>query len=129
VQSVLVDTNIVSYIFRHDSRAVPYVKRHLNNRLWFISFMTQGELYRWPIRGQWGEDRRNRLFSYLAKYGVLESNVTICQRWADIMERKGFPIGDADAWIAATAIAYGLPLVTHNVKDFMGIPDLELLSL
>ena len=31
------------------------------------------------------------------------------------------PKPENDAWIAATAIAHGMTLVTHNVKDFNGI--------
>jgi predicted nucleic acid-binding protein len=33
-----------------------------------------------------------------------------------------------DAWIAATALLYGSPLVTHNPKDYLGLPNLEILS-
>ncbi|QDU91726.1 PIN domain protein [Pirellulimonas nuda] len=31
-----------------------------------------------------------------------------------------------DLWIASTAIAHDLTLVTHNTKDFEGIPGLSL---
>jgi predicted nucleic acid-binding protein len=34
----------------------------------------------------------------------------------------------ADAWVAATALAYGLELVTHNPADFAGIPNLVVVS-
>jgi tRNA(fMet)-specific endonuclease VapC len=34
-----------------------------------------------------------------------------------------------DAMIAATAVAYGLPLYTVNTGDFEGIPDLDLRSI
>lgn len=33
-----------------------------------------------------------------------------------------------DAWIAATAIHYDLPLATHNPKDFQAIPNLEIIT-
>lgn len=38
------------------------------------------------------------------------------------------PISAADAWIAATALLYGVPLVTHNRKDFEGIDGLVVIS-
>ena len=31
-----------------------------------------------------------------------------------------------DAWIAATARTYGLPLVTHNPRDFSDIEGLDV---
>jgi predicted nucleic acid-binding protein len=34
----------------------------------------------------------------------------------------------ADAWIAATALLYDAPLVTHNRGDYLGIPGLTLIS-
>jgi len=34
----------------------------------------------------------------------------------------------ADAWIAATAVLYDAPLVTHNASDYAGVPGLKLLT-
>lgn len=43
--------------------------------------------------------------------------------------RKNRSISVPDALIAATALAYGLPLVTHNRKDFEEIsPELKIVS-
>jgi ABC-type Zn uptake system ZnuABC Zn-binding protein ZnuA len=33
-------------------------------------------------------------------------------------------IETADAWIAATALLYDAPLLTHNRKDYGGVPGL-----
>lgn len=44
------------------------------------------------------------------------------------MVRRKQPISTADAWIAATALSYDLKLVTHNPKDFRGIPGLRILT-
>jgi len=33
-----------------------------------------------------------------------------------------------DAWIAATALRHDLPLATHNIKDFVGISNLRLIT-
>ena len=35
------------------------------------------------------------------------------------------PKSNYDLFIAATALEYGKTLVTSNVKDYMGIPNLE----
>ena len=43
-------------------------------------------------------------------------------------ERKGRPISFNDAWIAACAVKHGVPLVTHNPKDFEQISGLNIVS-
>ncbi len=42
------------------------------------------------------------------------------------LERKGSVIGGNDLLIAATALAHGATLVTHNVREFKRVPDLAL---
>jgi predicted nucleic acid-binding protein len=37
-------------------------------------------------------------------------------------------IGAADAWIAATALALSVPLVTNNPKDYRNLDKLQLVS-
>jgi predicted nucleic acid-binding protein len=42
--------------------------------------------------------------------------------------RNGRPIVAADAWIAATALYLGAPLITHNKTDFVGVDGLAVIS-
>lgn len=52
-------------------------------------------------------------------------------RWAEIMvaaRKKGRRLETADAWIAATASIYGAPLLTHNAGDYVGVPELKVIS-
>jgi tRNA(fMet)-specific endonuclease VapC len=42
--------------------------------------------------------------------------------------RNGRPISAADAWVAATALYLGVPLVTHNQNHFIGIDGLLIIS-
>jgi predicted nucleic acid-binding protein len=39
--------------------------------------------------------------------------------------RNGRRIETADAWIAATALLYDAPLLTHNEADYLGVPGLQ----
>jgi predicted nucleic acid-binding protein len=39
--------------------------------------------------------------------------------------RNGRRIETADAWIAATALLYDAPLLTHNKADDLGVPGLQ----
>jgi len=43
-----------------------------------------------------------------------------------MLEKLGKPIGPYDLLIAATALANGLVLVTHNTREFMRIPGIQL---
>ena len=44
------------------------------------------------------------------------------------LEREGRPIGPNDLLIAATALAYSLTLVTHNVSEFNRVPGLSVVD-
>ena len=51
----------------------------------------------------------------------------IADKAIELRQRKQMAL--ADAIIAATALTYDLPLLTHNTKDYEGIVGLKLLSL
>ena len=39
---------------------------------------------------------------------------------------NGLAIGGNDLWIAATAVAYGIPVVTRNTKHYKRVRGLEV---
>jgi tRNA(fMet)-specific endonuclease VapC len=45
--------------------------------------------------------------------------------WSDL-NQAGTPIGPNDLLVAATALAYGWALATHNVREFSRVPGLTL---
>ena len=126
----LVDTDVVSFLLKRDSRAALY-RPHLADRLLVISFMTLAELDRWALERNWSEARRARMEEQLRQYVIYPSDRALCRTWAEVMHmarRRGRPIQTADAWIAATALLHGLPLVSHNRKDFAGVAGLTLIA-
>lgn len=129
--AVVVDTCVVSFFIRGDSRAKAY-RRHLVGNTPVISFMTLAELYRWAARRNWGEQRTRGMEEYLrARYILYPYNRDLCLRWATGVEearRKGYTVRTADAWIASTALLHDVPLITNNAKDFRGITDLKVIS-
>jgi tRNA(fMet)-specific endonuclease VapC len=42
------------------------------------------------------------------------------------LERSGTSIGEADLWIAATALAANGTVVTHNTSEFSRVPGLAV---
>lgn len=46
----------------------------------------------------------------------------------DLVRRNGRPIAAADAWVAATALHLGVPLITHNRNHFIGVDGLNVIS-
>ena len=74
MNAAIVDTDVVSMLFKGDSRALEY---------------------------------RRHIFS---------------------AKRKGRPIQTADAWIAASALYYQVPLITNNQSDYSMVDGLVVLS-
>jgi predicted nucleic acid-binding protein len=127
--AVVVDTDVVSFTFKRDTRAVPY-RRHLVGRTLLVSFMTLAELDLWALRRNWGRPTRDRLERFLRHYVVQPYDRNLCRLWAEATDgarRKGRPIEVGDAWIAATALLAGVPLVTNNAADYAGVDGLTVL--
>jgi predicted nucleic acid-binding protein len=127
---LMLDTNIVSYLLKNSDFVRPYLP-HLGGKLLFLPFITVGELFLWAESACWGQKRRFELEEKLRNYVVVPYDHEIARIYARIgaeRKRRGRPIGLHDAWIAACAVRHGVPLVTHNAKDFEGIASLDILS-
>lgn len=117
-------------LFKGDSRALSY-RTYMTGRLLGISFMTQAELDRWSLDRNWGTVRKTELEAYLTRYTILPANRELCSVWAKVSweaRKKGRPIQTADAWIAASAVYYQVPLIAHNASDYTMITGLDLLT-
>jgi len=129
MSSLVLDTNIVSYLMRGHSLAAPYHSLIGSNTL-CISFMTVAEMFEGAKRAGWGAAKWARLNSILLSYVVIPSSPNLCRLWGEVrFARRHQPISGEDAWIAATALATSSPLVTHNVADFNGIAGLQVLTV
>lgn len=124
----LLDTNIVSFTMRSHPLAAVY-QPHLTGFDLAVSFQTVAELLAGGVLAGWGNAKWAALDATLANMTVLHSDTVVCERWAEVwVARRAQPIGIADCWIAATALAYGLELVTHNPTDFANIPGLVVIT-
>jgi predicted nucleic acid-binding protein len=128
VSAVVVDTDVVSLVFKADSRAEKYVAA-LSAPDLLVSFMTEAELERWILQARWGSERIIRFRTYMKRFVSVPSSRDLIVRWAEVMvvaRSLGRRIEVADAWVAATALLYA-PLITNNPGDYVGVAGIKLL--
>ncbi len=128
--AIVVDTDIVSYIFKKDTRSELY-EPHLIQVPKFISFMTFAELRRWKFQSNWSEIKNEKFEKLLSAYGVVYADEELCNLWARITinaQKKGRLIETADAWVAVVALMFDVPLVTHNRRHFENVESLIIIS-
>jgi tRNA(fMet)-specific endonuclease VapC len=105
---LIVDTDVVSFLFKGDTRAQLY-RPHLQGKALAISFMTVAELYQWAYIRNWGKQKLTRLEEQLRAYVIVPYDNELCKQWATVCverQRLGRPISVQDAWIAATALRH-----------------------
>ena len=128
MRAVLLDTDVFSFVFKRDSRATLYAN-DLAGAQPCLSFQSVAELRYWAVISNWGEPRRQSLELSLARCIVLAYDDSMTRHWAEISAHRrsvGKPILCGDAWIAATAVRHGLPLLTHNGDDYGQISGLTI---
>ena len=123
----LLDSNVCSELIR-GNRAVAREFRHHAHEV-AISAITAGELYVWGMRAKSSTRWLTIIRELIETIPVLSVDIRTAEAFGVI--RAGFldqgrPLPVLDMLIAATAILEGAVLVTHNQKDFIGIPGLIL---
>jgi tRNA(fMet)-specific endonuclease VapC len=127
---MLLDTNIVGYFFRGDSRARAY-ERHLTGQTRYIAFVTLGELYQWLLLRPFSEANKQGLLEHIARHVVVPYDDRLVWTWAELNAKNrqaGRIMSAEDSWIAATALRHRMALVTHNRKHFENVPGLTIIS-
>ena len=125
---LLLDTNVVSYFMKGHTFAASYRPLVAGHTL-AISFMTLAELYDGALSAGWSPTRWEVLGNAVRQYLTIPSSEEACQQWARVRQaRRERPLSSEDTWIAAVALAHGLPLVTHDAENFAGIPGLTIVT-
>ncbi len=130
MSAVVLETDVWSLLFRGDSRS-EYYRPYLEDNVLCISFQTVAESYQRIEVAGWGEERRERLRQWLRRFQVLGYDDATAWIWARIRssrEKQGRPLSAQDAWVAACALRHGSTLLTHNLGDYEGIQNLEIVS-
>jgi predicted nucleic acid-binding protein len=129
-ETIVLDTNIVSYQFRNDARYSLYAP-FIEGKICCVSFQTRAEIERWILARGWGTSKQNAFFEFYSQFVEIPHSLELSKQWALASceaDASGRPIPPDAAWIAATALELGVPLVTHNKKDFIGVQTLEIVS-
>jgi predicted nucleic acid-binding protein len=112
----LLDTNIVSYIFRRDSRAAPFIE-YLKDHTPCIAAQTVAELHFGARRRRWGNVRYDELRRTIDRLVVLSIDKETAELWAELAlqaQALGRAMAAADLWALATAERWDVPLLTHD---------------
>jgi predicted nucleic acid-binding protein len=100
---------------------------------WGVSAITLGELRLGVLQAQNPEAASRRLSTYqlAQRFEALAVDEAVSDAWALLISRlraKGRKAPLNDSWIAATAIAYGVPIVTQD-SDYDAMPDVEVIRI
>ena len=128
---VVVDTDIVSFLFKNDVRRSAVYRPHLARRTLVLSFMTVAELDYWALEHNWGPDRCRKMEEHLRSFVVYPYDRQLCRAWAEVIvesKRTGRLLAPGDAWVAAVAFLHQLPLVTHNAKHYEGLTSVTIIT-
>lgn len=139
---LVVDTNVISLLIKLKGG---HAKKDKVKAEWYLdriqgqdlvrAFPTEGELLHWLACTQPGA--RKQLYEQgvreiLDQTGLIDGTPEVSRQWARIaaegraqgrvhIHDRGHQYREAqlnDTWIAACALAHGLPLVSDNAKDF-----------
>lgn len=103
--------------------AVAFLDANPDARL-YLPFIVAGEL-----AAGTSLSRRTRWESFLAPFYLLPSTPEVSWEYGRAfryLKDNGRLIGGNDLWIAATALAYRMPVVTRNAEHYRRVPGLEV---
>ncbi|MCY3862384.1 MAG: PIN domain-containing protein [bacterium] len=116
-EELLVDTDVLSCIAWERPQAESFAPLLLG-KLPFISFVTVGEMYFGAEKANWGEPRIVKMETILRRYTVIPGTYEIARQYGRVKRAFRDQVDENDMWIAATALAYELPVVTNNLTHF-----------
>lgn len=123
--SYLLDTNVISELRRKkpDTAVLEWFAGRRASTL-FLSVLTVGEL-RKGVELVLEPGRRMALLDWLETElpnyflgRILPVDARVADRWGRMLASAGRPVPAIDSLLAATAVCYGLTLVTRNLRDF-----------
>jgi tRNA(fMet)-specific endonuclease VapC len=127
--SRLLDTNICIYIARSQPPTVARRFARAAPGSLGISIITWGELCSGAAKSTDPGRVQLRLDAFARELDVLDLPAAAGLHYGNVraaLQKAGTPIGNNDLWIAAHALALGVPLVSNNLREFERVPGLKL---
>ncbi len=124
----LLDTDWAISFLNAREDAVELVGRLAQHGL-AISVVSYGEVYEGLLGTQTRLERMHQFEAFAATLDLLLPDILVARRYGEIravLRASGQLLADNDLWIAATALAHDLVLVTRD-GHFSRVPDLKLL--
>ncbi len=129
-RALILETTVLIDLEREHHRgspgpAVGFLESN-GDALLYLSFIATGEF----AAGISMRDRA-RWEAFLSPFYVLPSTAEVSWQYGRTyrhLQDNGTLIGANDLWIAATGLAYRMPVVTRNVEHFRRVPGLEVES-
>lgn len=120
---MICDSNILIYAAEPgDTLCLPYARRPDA----MIASVTRIEVLGFPKFGLLPVQRQTELHTLVENTTELPLDEEIIQRAIQLRQHKSMKLGDAI--IAATALEYGVPLVTRNEGDFKHLTGLQIIN-
>lgn len=127
-RSLILETTFLIDLEREERRgqsgpAISFLERNDTARL-YLPFTVAGE-----IASGLSMRERSKWDDFLRPLYVLGSSADVSWHYGRAyrhLRDNGSLIGANDLWIAATALAYDMPVVTRNVDHFRRVPGLDV---
>ena len=135
MKNILIDTCVVIHIIRQSSTGINCIttlKSFDTNPNIIISVVTKGELESFAKQNKWGQNKLTQLTNFLnqATYIDIEnadhilldaysdidafSKRKIADKNGNLLNGSAIKMGKNDLWIAATALAIDIPVITTD---------------
>ena len=125
----LLDTNTC---IRYINGRAPRIRDKLHSKSYsdiVVSSITKGEMYYGSLRSDFPIRSRAKQDDFLRNFDSLPFDDDAAEEYGSIrayLANRGTPIGRHDMLLAAIARANGLIVVTHNTREFIRIPGLNV---
>lgn len=123
---IIVDTDILIDVGRGVNEAIACLQRLEKQSPLAVSVVTQMEL----IVGCRNKAEQKQIEKFLKRFNHLKLSEIVSDTATDLLRQYRLSHGllIADSLIAATALAFGVELITKNQRDYQFISGLKLLS-
>lgn len=124
---MIADTNLFIAHLRGVPEATEFLRRNADL---YVPFVVAAELLTGELLSRRSASADTRMSNLLDVFPTLWPDADTLSHFAQLrvhLRRAGTPIDVHDAWIAALALEFELPVVTSDV-DFERVPDLKIVS-